>query len=162
MIARPARIAAALFVPIAALLSACASHPPTGPGDTRSSADVPDRSILVSDKHSSALAQGLRHALSQRGWHLVRYRGDLTHPGRHYRAMAQRAKYRLTLTDTPVSACRDGDPGYRYRIAVIQNDGGNVPVTLSGAACLSTIVQDFASALDRNGLARASRQDDLP
>lgn len=155
-IVRPARFAVALLVPVAALLSACASHPATGPADARSRPNAPARSILVSDGHSSALARRLRQTLRQRGWQLVDYRGDLAHPGRSYRALAQRAKYRLTLSDTPVSHCRNGDSGYRYRIAVIQNRGGNVPVTLSGAACLDTIVQDFATALDRQGLARGS------
>lgn len=150
-IARHALVAVILFVPLSGLLVACASHP-APQAEHHGTADA---AILVPDGRS-ALAKGLRQALTGRGWHLISHHGDLIRPRADYRALARRAKYRLTLTASPAGSCRNGEPSYRYRIAMIENANGAVPVALSGVDCLATILDEFAGDLDQKRLTPVS------
>lgn len=146
-LAHPAALALAL-----AILAGCAHHPPSAGPDQGGNTYAPRDSIIVPDEQS-VLSQRLRQALAERGWHLVGYSGDMTSGHADYQAMARRAKYRLTLMGTPVGRCRNGDPSFLYRIAIIQNTDGDVPVAMSGAECLGPIVAEFADDLDQKQLA---------
>lgn len=107
--------------------------------------------ILTPADHG-ALADRLRQTLHARGWRLVGYSANMTRGKDNYRAMARRARYRLTLQSSPISACDTGDKSYRYQIALIENATGDAPVTLSGADCLNTIDEAFTTALDRDAI----------
>lgn len=130
----------------------CAHRPAGHTSNQGGNNYAPRESIIVPDNHSP-LAGQLRRALAERGWHLIGYSGDLTSGHADYQAMARRAKYRLTLMGTKIGACRNGDQSFLYRIAIIGNDSGDVPVAMSGASCLTPIIDEFATDLDQKQLA---------
>lgn len=149
-IARLFRNAVALVV-FAIAVAGCAHRPTPSPSNQGGNNTAPRASIIVPDSQS-ALAGGLRRALAERGWHLIGYSGDMTSGHADYQAMARRAKYRLTLMGTTVGRCENGDPSFLYRIAIIENRGGDVPVALSGADCLTSILDEFSTDLDQKQL----------
>lgn len=149
-IARSLVFAASLAL-TAALVAGCASQPTHQPADQGGNRYAPDESIIVPDGRS-ALVSGLRRALAERGWHLIGYSGDMTSGHADYAAMTRRAKYRLTLMGTPVGQCQNGDRSFLYRIAIIQNNNGDVPVAMSGADCLTPVLDEFSTDLDQKQL----------
>lgn len=74
-----------------------------------------------------------------------------------YQAMAQHAKYQLTLMATWVGQCRNGNPSFVYRIAMIGNSDGAVPVAMSRAEDLTPIVDKFFTDLDQKQVAPSPR-----
>ncbi|HET7315408.1 hypothetical protein [Salinisphaera sp.] len=142
-----------------ATLAGCANEPTSPPSGQRGARPTPAESMIVPNA-DSALARGLRRVLAGRGWHLVGYSDDLIHGHSDYgdyRAMARRAQYRLTLKGTTVGPCRDGGQGFLYSIAIIENIGGDVPVALAGAGCLTRILGQFATELEQKQLASLLR-----
>ena len=112
--------------------------------------------VLVPQGNSALLAT-LKQRLAARGWALAPYTADMTRGIDDYQAMAQRARYRLTVQATAIGACDDGQPSYRYRVALIENASGEVPITLSGADCLAVIDKGFATALQQNRVRPSAR-----
>lgn len=151
--------AAAVALLSGLLLFGCASQPAPKASQASSGGNhyAPQQSIIVPDQQT-VLADKLRQALAERGWHLIGYSKDMTSGHADYQAMARQAKYRLTLLGTSIGRCRNGDPSFLYRIALIENTGGSVPVALSGADCLSPIIDEFATDLDEKQLAPIPRQ----
>lgn len=155
-IARRSLVCATSIVLTAALVAGCANHPARQATDQGGNRYTPAESMLVPDDNS-ALVEGLRRALAERRWHLIGYSGDMTSGHADYAAMARRAKYRLTLMSTPAGQCRNGDPSFLYRIAIIRNHDGDVPVAISGADCLTPILGEFSTDLDQKQLAPVLR-----
>ncbi|MGB7756596.1 MAG: hypothetical protein WBL23_11070 [Salinisphaera sp.] len=155
-IARRSLVCATAIVLCTFIVAGCASHPARQPTDQGGNHYAPAESIIVPDGDSTLVA-GLRRALAERGWHLIGYSGDMTSGHADYAAMARRAKYRLTLMGTPVGQCHNGDPSFLYRIAIIQNKDGDVPVAISGADCLTPILGEFSTDLDQKQLAPIPR-----
>ena len=155
-IARRSLVPALPIVLTAAFVAGCASHSTRPPAD-RSASRHAAESMIVAHGNSS-LAQGVRRALTERGWHLIDYSADMTHAHVDYAAMARRAKYRLTLVDTPIARCRNGEQSYLYRITIIRNRDGDVPLAIAGANCLTPILGQFSNDLDQKQLARVPGQ----
>lgn len=143
---------AAILAVLTVVATGCAHHPAAAPSNQGGNHYAPRESIIVPDGHS-ALAEGLRRALAARGWHLIGYSGDMISGHADYQAMARRAKYRLTLMGTTIGRCHQDKRSFLYRIAIIENRGGDVPVALSGADCLTTILDNFSTDLDQKQLA---------
>ncbi len=115
-----------------------------------------DAHVLVPQSDSALLAT-LKQRLAARGWAFAPYTADMTRGIDDYRAMARRARYRLTVQATEIGACDSGQSSYRYRVALIENASGEVPITLSGADCLSVIDAGFARALQQDRIVAATR-----
>ncbi len=146
-----------LVIALAASLAGCAGSgaTKTQPAATTPSYDA-DAHVLVPQSDSALLAT-LKQRLAARGWAFAPYTADMTRGIDDYRAMARRARYRLTVQATEIGACDSGQSSYRYRVALIENASGEVPITLSGADCLSVIDAGFARALQQDRIVAATR-----
>jgi len=140
----------------AALLAGCASQPGTPPviGNTRSA--KPQQTIIV-PADPGPLATALRESLSAEGWQTARYSTGASNMADDARAMAQRARYRLTLTSSTAGACRNDNPSFLYQISIIENASGKVPLAMSGGDCLDNVRTQFRQELLDDGLSLKPR-----
>lgn len=145
---------AALLISLGAgLLAGCAGQPSQkSTQETEPAASAPAQTMIVPTA-SNPLAETIRQTLSASGWHLA----QTPRPGAHNtpadaHAMARRARYRLTLTASPAGACQGDEPSFMYRLSVIDNASGKVPLAMSGADCLGAIKQQFQHELAEDGL----------
>ncbi|WP_147418230.1 hypothetical protein [Salinisphaera sp. Q1T1-3] len=149
-------LTAGLLLATMLVLAGCAGTPKTPtPKPTTPSGPPPAATVIV-PSDDSVLAQAAMQALRQRGFHLTRYSAAMTRGSDDYRLMARKARYRLTLRSESIGRCRNGQTSLRYRLALIENANGNVPVSLSGADCLDAIRQALTTELDRDRI-RAGR-----
>ena len=147
---------AVILAVLVVVATGCAHRPGGSTSNQGGNNYAPRESIIVPD-NQSPLAGQLRRALAERGWHLIGYSGDMISGHADYQAMARQAKYRLTLMGTKIGACRNGDRSFLYRIAIIENKNGDVPVAMSGASCLTPIIDEFSTDLDQKQLAPIPR-----
>lgn len=144
---------AAIIISLGAgLLAGCAGQPPQSTHEAGPEASAPAQTMIVPEARSP-LAKAIRQVLSARGWQLADYQRSGAHntPADAH-AMARRARYRLTLTASPAGTCRATEPSFMYRLSIIDNASGQVPLAMSGADCVSAIKQQFQRELAEDGL----------
>ncbi|ROO26412.1 hypothetical protein SAJA_11305 [Salinisphaera japonica YTM-1] len=146
-----------VLIILAASLAGCAGSSATkAPPTATTPAYNADAHVLIPQGDSTVLTT-LKQRLAARGWSFAPYTADMTRGIDDYRAMAQRARYRLTVQATEIGACDSGQSSYRYRVALIENASGEVPITLSGADCLGVIDSGFADALQQHRIVAGAR-----
>jgi len=143
---------AALCLLCYGMLTACASTSPPMRAATPATL-YPAQTIAV-PADNGMLAQSLRTSLTQHGWSLMQYDPAALQGSRGYSGLAAQARYRLTLSSERIGDCRSGDASFLYNIALIENNGGDVLIGLTGANCRATAIQRFESALERKQLTR--------
>lgn len=149
-----------LAVPWLAGCAGTTSGPGAGERDRVTPAGSRPAATVLVPVGGDPLDAGLSRALAERGWHIAGYRPDASARASDYPALAAQARYRLTRASQAIGPCsRNPDrTSYRYRLALIENATGRVPITLAGADCLDTIVAAFAADLDKDDIrVRAGR-----
>lgn len=144
---------AALIISLGAgLLAGCAGQPSKSTHEAKPTTSAPAQTMIVPAARGP-LAKTIRQTLSARGWHLADYqRAGAHNTPADAHAMAQRARYRATLTASPAGACAGDEPSFMYRLSIIENASGKVPLAMSGADCLGAIKQQFKRELAEDGL----------
>lgn len=144
---------AAIIISLGAgLLTGCAGQPSQSTHEAKPAKPAPAQTMIVPAAHNP-LAKTIRQTLSASGWHLAQYpRAGAHNTPADAHAMAQRARYRLTLTASPAGDCRGDEPSFMYRLSIIDNASGRVPLAMSGADCLGAIKQQFQRELAADGL----------
>lgn len=151
------RRAAIAILPSVIMIAGCAGQPSSPARHPSLPATSPASTIIVPTTQNP-LANAIRQTLSTNGWQITgnQSAGTSNTPA-DARSMARQARYRLTLTASPSGDCRSGEPSFMYRLSVIENASGKVPLAMSGADCLGAISQQFQQELTEDGLAPEAR-----
>lgn len=149
---------AAIILLLSALILAGCARQPSRPSAQATPATAVSAHTMIVSAARGPLADNIRQTLSSNGWRLAEYHSaGASNTPADAQAMAQRARYRLTLTASSAGACRSGEPSFMYRLSVIENASGKVPLAMSGADCVSAIKQQFQQELAEDGLSPRSK-----
>ena len=150
------RLGLVLAVILGGALAGCAGTPRTSTSQSPAAPAYDAGRYILMPHGDSALRATLKKRLADQGWQFAAYTADMTRGIDDYRAMARRARYRITLQAEEIGRCETGEPSYRYRIALIENASGDAPITQSGADCLNVVDRDFTTALTTHAIRPAA------